>query len=148
MGYDKRSFCVKCGYLQNCACPKAPSLGYEVPIAKPTMLAMQIANGEFKKFDTGKAQWHLMPEDALREVLKVLEAGALKYGDFNWLDNASQVDIVRYQNALERHLKDFKQGSDVDKETGLHEMAHIACNALFILTMQLRKLGTDGRRKI
>lgn len=141
MGYDNMAYCLKCEYkTPGCACPQP----------KPTMLAMQHANGEakrFKKFDNGKAQWHLMPEEALVEVLNVLQQGAKKYGDFNWLDNAAEVDLVRYQNALERHLKSFKRGTDLDAESGLYEMAHIACNALFILTMQIKKLGTDSRRK-
>lgn len=148
MGYDKKSFCIRCGFATpHCACPI--NLQYERPVqkqAKPTMVAMQVANGEFKKFDKEKDQWHLMPEAALTEVLKVLMDGAKKYGDFNWLDNAHQVDIVRYMNALERHLKSFKQGGNKDAESGHYEMAHIACNALFILTMQMKNLGTDTRR--
>lgn len=139
-------YCKKCqrvrldqqGNPMGCACTP-----------KPIDVVMDDANGttKFKKFDSGKAQWHLMPEEALVEVLKVLEQGAVKYGDFNWLDNANEVDIVRYQNALERHLKSFKRGADRDKESGLYEMAHIACNALFILTMQIKHLGKDTRRK-
>jgi len=113
-----------------------------------------IANGAepkngtaFKKFDSEKANWHLMPEEALAEVLKVLEFGAKKYGDFNWLDNASKVDWTRYINALERHLKAFKQGADSDKDSGLLELAHIATNAIMLLTYQLNSLGVDNRRK-
>lgn len=103
-------------------------------------------NEGFKKFDEGKLQWNLMPESALEQVILVLMDGAKKYGEFNWLENADQVDIVRYSNALERHLKQFKRGQNLDKESGRYEMAHIACNALFILTMQIKGLGKDGRR--
>lgn len=109
-------------------------------------LEEQLVNG-FKKFDQDKLQWHLMPEDALEEIVKVLMIGAKKYGDFNWLDNANQVQLTRYLNAMERHLKSLKRGRDRDAETNLLEAAHVATNALFVITMQLRNLGIDNRRK-
>jgi hypothetical protein len=101
----------------------------------------------FKKFDSGKLRWNLMPEEALEEVMKVLQHGASKYGDFNWVDNASEVEHTRYINALERHLKKVKRGIDTDPDSGLPELAHIACNALMLLQYQLLKLGIDDRRK-
>lgn len=97
---------------------------------------------EFKKDDSCKLRWHLMPEPALAEVLKVLEHGAKKYGDFNWRNGT---DWTRYQNALERHLKAFKQGGDIDPESGLYELAHLACNALMLLTFKLENIGNDDR---
>ena len=112
---------------------------------KPTDLSIS-ASG-FKKFDGAKAQWHLMPEAALEQVLKVLEHGAAKYGDYNWIDNAAEVQWTRYQNALERHLKAFKQGQDMDKDSGLYELAHLACNALMLLQYQIENKGIDNRRK-
>lgn len=104
-------------------------------------------DNKFKKFDSGKAQWHLMPEPALAEVLKVLEDGAKKYGEFNWIDNSEGVAWTRYINAMERHFKNLKRGNDFDPDSGRYEAACIATNALFLLTYQLFKLGTDNRRK-
>lgn len=100
--------------------------------------------GEFKKFDNNKLRWHLMPEEALAEILKVLEYGAVKYGDFNWTNGTNW---TRYQNALERHLKAFKCGVDKDLESGLYEMSHIATNALMLLYFQLNNIGNDDRFK-
>jgi len=103
---------------------------------------------EFKKFDSGKAQWHLMPEESLAEILKVLEVGAAKYDAMNWIEKHQDVKWTRYLNALERHLKAFKLGQDFDQETGLDELAHMGANVLFLLTYRMRKLGIDDRPKI
>lgn len=102
----------------------------------------------FKKFDSGKLRWHLMPEDVLEEVLKVLEFGAQKYGDFNWVDAHKDVRWTRYMNAKERHFKAWKKGQDRDTETGLYELAHDIANSIFLLKYQIDNLGQDDRRKL
>lgn len=102
---------------------------------------------EFKKFDQGKLEWNLMPEPALEEVMKVLQYGKSKYGDWNWLDNSANVNWSRYLNALERHLKKFKNGQDLDAESRLYELAHIVCNALMLLQYQIQNTGIDDRKK-
>lgn len=101
----------------------------------------------FKKFDDGKLRWDLVPEDALEEVVKILHAGANRYGDWNWLDNADEVKYTRYINALERHFKDFKRGEDFDNDSGRYQLAHIICNALFMLQYQIMGKGIDDRKK-
>lgn len=99
----------------------------------------------FKKFDNGKLRWHLMPDEALTEVLKVFEHGAKKYGSFNWLLNANEVEFTRLSDSLERHHKKFKRGQDFDEESGLYELAHLVANALMLLTYQLKGVGIDDR---
>jgi hypothetical protein len=37
--------------------------------------------------------------------------------------------------------------SDYDDETGLHHMAHVACNAMFLVWYALKGGGTDDRYK-
>lgn len=101
----------------------------------------------FKKFDAGKLEWDMMPEEALEEVMKVLQFGAKKYGNWNWLDNADEVQYTRYMNAIERHFKKFKKGQDADEETGLPELAHVIVNCLFMLQYQCQGAGIDNRRK-
>lgn len=99
----------------------------------------------FKKFDNGKLRWHLMPDEALEEVLKVFEYGAQKYGDFNWLFNGNEVQFTRLSDSLERHHKKFKRGQDLDEESNLKELAHLIANALMLLTYQLKGVGIDNR---
>jgi hypothetical protein len=101
----------------------------------------------FKKFDSGKRQWHLMPKSALSEVVKVLEFGAEKYGSFNWLEHSKDVKWTRYLNALERHLVKFQSGVNNDDDSNLPELAHLICNAIMLLEYQLHAKGIDDRYK-
>jgi hypothetical protein len=100
---------------------------------------------EFKKYDSGKLEWDLLPENALNEVMKVIQYGKSKYGSHNWIENSEGVEWTRYSNALERHLKKFKSGIDYDEESNLYELAHVITNALFLLTYQIEELGNDNR---
>jgi hypothetical protein len=86
------------------------------------------------KHDDNKLQWSLLPWRELQEVVEVLMHGAEKYGPNNWqeLDNAKQ----RYTDALMRHMADYMKGYSYDLDSGKHHMAHIACNALFLLWLE------------
>jgi hypothetical protein len=99
----------------------------------------------FNKNDQAKTDWSLLPVEAIEEVLKVLEFGAKRYGKFNWIENSESVEWSRFVNALERHLASFKKGQDTDADSGLLELAHIATNALFLLTFKIQNLGIDNR---
>lgn len=90
-----------------------------------------------KKFDSGKLRLDLLPFDALEEVAKVLMHGAEKYGAHNWreVDNAKE----RYTSALLRHLSAIMQGEEVDPESGFRHIAHVACNALFLVAFDRKE---------
>lgn len=81
------------------------------------------------KNDAGKRDWTLMPWEQLEEVVKVLEDGAKKYDRNNW----KLVEPERYRKALLRHAVTYAEGGKVDKESGLLTLAHLICNALFLL---------------
>jgi hypothetical protein len=89
------------------------------------------------KYDGGKLPMNLLPFDALEAVARVLGHGAVKYGPNNWqaLENAEE----RYEAALIRHLSAHKKGEVTDPESGLSHLAHMACNALFLLHFQEEK---------
>lgn len=90
------------------------------------------------KYDGGKPMVDLiidgMPE-AVLEVAKVLTFGAQKYKAHSWqtLENGS----TRYKAALMRHLLAHAAGETDDPESGLSHLAHVACNALFMLQLDL-----------
>lgn len=102
-------------------------------------------NSGFKKFDQGKLKWNLLPIEATEEIIKVLEFGAKKYGDFNWLENSEGVEWTRYMNAADRHFAKFKKGVDIDEDSGLLELAHLATNILMLLQYQVLQTGKDNR---
>lgn len=80
------------------------------------------------KFDKDKIRHSLLVPEFIEDVLKVLEVGASKYGDFNW----KGLDKTRVENALYRHFLSFIKGDIKDEETGKNHMVHVACNAMFL----------------
>ena len=84
------------------------------------------------KHDDGKADWSLLPFEALEEVVKVMEYGKTKYSAHNW-SSGEGFKYSRVFNASMRHLLSFMRGEDKDPETGLSHIAHCACNILFLL---------------
>jgi hypothetical protein len=103
------------------------------------------------KHDSGKQQWHLiltfLPPDALHEVARVMEFGAAKYAFDNW---SQGMDWSRYLDAAVRHLVAFWKakltgGNECDHESGLHHLAHAACDVLFLLAYVLRGIKSDNR---
>ncbi len=82
------------------------------------------------RHNTGKIRPSLFPSNVYKEVLKVFQFGAGKYGDFNWQKGFRYRDCA---DSLERHWLDWKEGKDTDDESGLYHLAHIIANATFLL---------------
>ena len=83
-----------------------------------------------RKFDGGKLEYGLLPPLALEEVVKVLTFGAQKYERDNWqkVPDAKR----RYFDALQRHAWAWKQGEQMDPESGIHHLAHAMCCLMFL----------------
>lgn len=105
------------------------------------------------KNDQGKTNYSLlvrgMPE-ALEAVAKVLTSGAEKYSIDNWKHVPDAGN--RYLSASMRHEVAFQKGEMLDKETGLHHLAHKICSDLFRLQMELSdggpaETGVASKRK-
>ena len=104
------------------------------------MSNLDLTNGT--KDDKQKLPYHLVPWDAVDEVVDVLRIGAAKYAERNW---EKGMDWSRMFSAACRHLKAFWLGEDCDPETGKSHLAHAACCALMLLAYYLRQKGTDDR---
>jgi hypothetical protein len=83
------------------------------------------------KHDAGKLPWHLLPWRAVQQIVQVLQFGAGKYGPNNWQGLDGFED--RYFAATLRHLVAWREGEAHDQESGLHHLAHAACNLVFLL---------------
>jgi hypothetical protein len=83
-----------------------------------------------RKFDGGKLEYGLLPPLALKETVKVLTFGAQKYERDNWqkVPDAKR----RYFDALQRHVWAWKQGEQIDPESGIHHLAHAMCCLMFL----------------
>lgn len=95
------------------------------------------ADGGGLRDNRGKDRWDLLPMDAIEQVVKVLTRGAEKYAERNW---ERGMKWSKCQASLMRHVAKATQGEVFDEESGLPHTAHIATNALFWLSYQLRGL--------
>lgn len=93
------------------------------------------------KFDDDKDRFDLLPFDALAAIQKVLEFGARKYEPRNWEKGMAW---KRPWNAVIRHLWAWIRG-EKDHETGFSPLWHAGCEILFLISFELRRVGTDNR---
>lgn len=105
---------------------------------------MQNKNGDHLKYDAGKRPWHLLPPDAIEEVLDVLDYGQKKYQPRGW---EAGMDWSRVFSALMRHMWAWWGGEAKDSETGKSHLAHAGCCILFLLSYEKRNKGKDDRPK-
>jgi hypothetical protein len=93
-----------------------------------------------------KAPMWLLPPYAMQQTAWVHKHGAEKYGPFNWREKT--VCASTYISAIMRHLDAWRDGEDIDPESGLTHLAHISasCNIL----MDAGRCGkiNDDRSKI
>ena len=86
------------------------------------------------KHDLGKDRWDLLSWPAIRELVKVLTFGAIKYEDHNW---TTGINYSRCVAAALRHISSRAEGERNDPETGLNHLAHAMCCLMFLLTYDL-----------
>jgi hypothetical protein len=93
------------------------------------------------KYDSGKAQWRLVPFGAMSEVVDVLTYGAVKYAPDNWkyVPDAKN----RYIDAGFRHMVAYASGEKVDAESGHSHLAHAVCCLLFLLAFERGEANAD-----
>ena len=89
---------------------------------------------EFMKFDKDKLRYELIPPSALLALAKVLSYGAKKYKPGNW---RGVDDPDRYIGAAMRHCELYRQGEEIDPESGLPHLAHAMTNLAFLHELQV-----------
>lgn len=90
-----------------------------------------------QKADRGKLRWSLVIGSlfaGLKAVVRVRMFGVAKYGRDNGWREVSDCD-ARYREALLRHAASYASGERVDDESGEPTLAHLVCDALFLLTL-------------
>lgn len=92
--------------------------------------------------NSGKSRYDLLPAFAIEELVKVLTYGANKYSDRNWEKGLSWTETF---GSLMRHAWAWMKGEDRDKESQCLHMAHVACNALFLVEFYYTCKGDETR---
>lgn len=88
------------------------------------------------KADKGKLELSLVNPELVKAVAEVRMYGTEKYGDS---ENWRKVEPKRYVDALYRHLLAYIGGNEVDEESGLSHLSHMACNISFLLDKEYLK---------
>jgi hypothetical protein len=93
-----------------------------------------------------KAPMHLLPPDALLETAKVMGFGAANYGPWNFI--GATVCSHTYIAAIGRHWAAYAKGEDVDPDSGLSHLAHLAANCFILMTAAQQGTLNDDRPKL
>jgi hypothetical protein len=113
---------------------------------KPIVPANERGTG--LKFDIGKPRMSLLPPLAITEMANVMTFGAQKYAAHSWKDveNAQE----RYLDALLRHAIAYVAGERIDPESGKPTMAHIMCDAAFLIELDRAadELGKNSEHSV
>lgn len=118
---------------ENLLNPAVPAPEYDpadVAFKKP-----ENERGAGLKYDSGKPRMSLVPPHAITEMAKVMTFGASKYKAHSWkqVENAQE----RYLDALMRHAIAYVAGERIDPESGLPTMAHLICDAAFLIELDM-----------
>ena len=84
-----------------------------------------------KTFDDGKAPLSQIPWAAVDAMAKVQLYGQHKYGDFN--NYRKGMEVSRNLSCAIRHIRDYMNNHDLDKESGQNPLAHAMCRIAFVL---------------
>ena len=81
--------------------------------------------GSGARYNDGKPAMELIPLVTLEDEARVWDYGRQKYTSWNWAKGMAW--SVPLGCAL-RHLAAWQRGEDLDPESGLPHLAHVACN--------------------
>ncbi len=89
-------------------------------------------------------RFDLIPVEPLEDLARVYGYGATKYDDHNWRKGYSWSLSF---GAMMRHAWAFWRGEDLDPESGLPHMAHVAWHCMTLLWFSQYRKEKDDRRK-
>lgn len=99
--------------------------------------------GEARRLDAGKLRFDLIPQEWEEELARVLTRGAEKYEDDNWQKSIGKPESAKWRKrclaSLRRHLSAWQKGEQLDPEIGTRHLAQVACNALFLMTYDIKE---------
>lgn len=94
------------------------------------------------KYDAEKPPMDLISPFAMEEVAKVLAFGKKKYSARNWENGFNWTRAI---GAILRHTFAYLRGETHDPETKLSHMAHVLCEAMFLVHFEQTHPELDDR---
>jgi hypothetical protein len=88
------------------------------------------AKGSGARYNSGKADFSLIPLSTLEDEARVWEYGTRKYNAWNWAKGMPW--SVPYACAM-RHLSAWQRGEEIDPESNLPHLAHVMCNIRMLI---------------
>lgn len=88
----------------------------------------------------------VLPVEAFKEVLEVLELGCDKYDGKGYLSPDYQLTSMDLLDAIGRHLLKYVSGIDRDDESGVSHLAHVAAGAMVLLDGLKHNTIEDNRQ--
>lgn len=89
-------------------------------------------------------RYSLIPAEFMAEVARVYGHGAEKYAPNNWRKGYPWSWSI---DSLYRHISDFQRRKSVDKDSGLHALAHAFFHLAALYEYERLELGTDDREE-
>ena len=90
----------------------------------------------------------LLPLAAVWEVGRVMTVSSKKHADDGTTWTKAPLTYMYFLHKILRHVLEWAMGSDKDKESGLHPLAHAAADCLLCLELALKSpAGRDNRLK-
>ena len=102
----------------------------------------EVEDKKFIKADTDKTRVSLVDPMFIVGTAEVLTFGAKKYEANNW-KKLPYNDIHRIKDSTMRHMMSYLDGEYIDEESGLAHLKHIACNIMFLLHHEEKKIMED-----
>jgi len=90
-----------------------------------------------------KTPLSLIPPYAMEQTAWAHKLGSHKYGPYNW--RKTGVCASTYVNAILRHLNAWRDGENLDPESGISHLAHVACSCNILLDADYCNTLQDDR---
>ena len=104
-------------------------------------------NNLAERKNEGKLRWRNFPLFLLKPLMEVAQFGESKYETYNYLKGGSQ---NQYLDCIKRHLEKYESPfeNDLDDESNVSHLAHVAWNALVAIYMLEHHPELDDRYKL
>ncbi len=132
------------GSCDNCAKPtEPPRAGSQARLVPDPSYRDTKPSNPKDAIGTAKVSTWFVPSRVLLEVGVALLEGARKYGPFNWRTAGVRASV--YVSAAERHLSAWKEGQDLDPDSGLSHVTKAIAGLTVLRDSMLQGNWVDDR---